>query len=189
MKKEKCIIFILVLVIVGLCLGFFSLYDSNMDYKKRQEEYNELKNENSALKKKVESYEKKEEANNSNEVYVSSDGNYDRLEILSVNDFHIKQELKETFILVITQTGCGHCTTYKPILNKVLEEYDLKVYEINISNLTYDDRDFLNKLVKYSGTPTTFFYEDGEENLGLRIVGSASEEKITSRLEEAGYIS
>ena len=50
-------------------------------------------------------------------------------------------------------------------------------------------RNFLKKIFNFDGTPTTVFVIDGEEKTAAnRIVGEASEEKITKKLKSNGFI-
>ena len=78
---------------------------------------------------------------------------------------------------------------YLPILEEVGEDYKLKFYDINITNLSDEEKTEFNKIVRISGTPTTIFYVDGEEvSTSSRLVGEKSKEKIISRLKSEGYI-
>ncbi len=108
---------------------------------------------------------------------------------IQVSDFVEKIENKDTFILVISQTGCSHCEQYLPELDRTLKEKNLNAYLLNITNLTKEDSTTLSKYVNFSGTPTTIFFHDGVEKTTLnRIVGYASRNKIIERLQALGYI-
>lgn len=118
-----------------------------------------------------------------------SDGTFTHLEDVSLSQLDTKITNKESFVLVITQTGCSHCEQYLPELNKTLEEYDLKANVLNITNLSEEDSKKLSSYVNFSGTPTTIFFIDGEEKTTLnRLVGYASRDKIIERLKSLGYI-
>lgn len=107
----------------------------------------------------------------------------------SVSELESKINNKETFILVISQTGCSHCKQYLPELEKALKEVDKEAYLLNISNVTEEEQTTLNKYVSFSGTPTTIFFHEGIEKTTLnRIVGYASKTKIIERLQSLGYI-
>lgn len=111
------------------------------------------------------------------------------LESIQVADLEKKINNKDTFILVISQTGCSHCEQYLPELNRTLEEYDLNAYELNITGLSKEDSNTLAKYVNFSGTPTTIFFTDGEEKTTLnRLIGYNSKTKIVERLKSLGYI-
>lgn len=108
---------------------------------------------------------------------------------LSFNDLQEKINNKETFILVITQTTCSHCQEYKPILKKVLANYDIYAYEIEQDTLTQDERKELEHIASISGTPTTIFIIDGQEKSTTnRLIGPAEETKIINRFKAMGYI-
>ncbi len=101
-----------------------------------------------------------------------------------------KVENKDTFVLVLSQTGCSHCQQYIPELEKALKEVDFNAYLLNISNLSDEEYTDLTKLVPFSGTPTTIFFTEGTEKTTLnRIVGSKSKSEIIERLKSLGYIS
>lgn len=108
---------------------------------------------------------------------------------IKVSDLESKIENKDTFILVLSQTGCSHCEQYLPELDRTLLEYDLNAYVLNITNISEDDSKKLAQIVNFSGTPTTVFFTEGQEKTALnRFVGYASKTKIVERLESLGYI-
>lgn len=108
---------------------------------------------------------------------------------ITVNELENKITNKETFILVISQTGCSHCEQYLPELNRTLKEVNLNAYVINLSKLSSEEATTLNKYVNVSGTPTTVFFHEGEEATTLnRISGYAPKVKIKERLKSLGYI-
>lgn len=108
---------------------------------------------------------------------------------IKVADLETKIENKETFILVISQTGCSHCEQYLPELDRTLANYDLEAYVLNISGLDKENTQTLAKYVNFSVTPTTVFFTNGEEKTTLnRLIGYASKTKIVERLKSLGYI-
>lgn len=108
---------------------------------------------------------------------------------VSVAEVETKINNKETFILVISQTGCSHCEQYLPELDKTLKEVNKEAYLLNITGLSKEDTTTLNKYVNFSGTPTTIFFHEGIEKTTLnRIVGYAAKTKIIERLQALGYI-
>lgn len=118
-----------------------------------------------------------------------SDNKNSRIVEISVSDLEEKINSNETFILVISQTGCSHCEQYLPELERTLKEYDLTAYDLNITGLSEEDSNKLAKYVNFSGTPTTIFFTDGEEKTSLnRIVGYASKSKIVERFKSLGFI-
>ena len=106
-----------------------------------------------------------------------------------LNGLKEKIDNKEKFVLVITQTGCSHCMAYLPVLDEIGKDYKLTFYDINMTNLSDEEKTEFNKLVRISGTPTTIFYTDGEEKTTTsRLVGEKTKEKIINRLKSEGYI-
>lgn len=121
--------------------------------------------------------------------YNPSKGDYKSVANIDLAGFKEKVANKEKFVLVVTQTGCSHCLAYLPVLEEVGEEYKLTFYAINMTDLSDEDKTEFNKLVRISGTPTTIFYTDGEEqSTTTRLVGEKTKEKIISRLKSEGYI-
>lgn len=108
---------------------------------------------------------------------------------IRVSDLENKIKNKDTFILVLSQTGCSHCEQYLPELERTLKEYDLKAYVLNITNNSDDESKTLGKIVNFSGTPTTVFFTEGKEKTTLnRFIGYSSKSKIVERLKSLGYI-
>lgn len=104
--------------------------------------------------------------------------------IISISSSELTKKLnnKETFILYVGNENCSHCVSYKPVLEKVLQDYNIKIYHLD--NSKYNVNEF-----NISGTPTVLFVEKGEEETTLnRIVGEASREKTIEILKENNYI-
>ncbi len=111
------------------------------------------------------------------------------LEEITYKEFLEKLENKETFILEIMATSCTHCQTFTPKFVSVLEEYDIKAYKINLSNISEEDENSLKQEQNYEGTPEVIFFFEGKEKSKLqRIGGDVSKTKIISKLKSAGYI-
>lgn len=110
---------------------------------------------------------------------------------IKFSELQKKVDNKETFILVLTQTDCSHCMEYKPTLKKVLAEYDIYAYELNISEdkISKEDKAKLKQIANTSGTPTTVFITNGEEKTtSTRLVGNRPSSDIIKRLKAMGYI-
>ena len=117
------------------------------------------------------------------------DTNKDYITYINVSKLEEKIKNKDDFILVFTQEGCSHCTTYHDVINQVIKEYDITIYDINLTKLKESEIETLNNLVHISGTPTTIFYIDGEEQTTLnRINGSASKDDLVKKLKKLEYI-
>lgn len=110
---------------------------------------------------------------------------------LSLPELQEKVKNKETFILVFTQSECGHCANYKPKLQRVLSKHDLYAYEIVLDKLEKEEKSELRTIAntENNGTPTTVFIKDGEEiRISSRLIGDQSESNIEQRLRQLKYI-
>ena len=102
---------------------------------------------------------------------------------ITYQELEKKVNNKESFILVLTQTNCSHCHEYKPVLKKVLYDYDIYAYEVSTDKLTKEENAKLKDIANASGTPTTIFIENGEEkNTYSRMVGTQTESKLVNKL-------
>lgn len=96
---------------------------------------------------------------------------------------------KDTFILVMTQTGCIHCQSYLPTIKKVSREYGVTFYVLNRAKLSKEEYNRLNDIANISGTPATIFIVDGEEKTTLnRLTGSIEKSRLVEKLISEGYI-
>lgn len=108
---------------------------------------------------------------------------------INYQEFTKKINNKDSFVLVIHQTGCSHCINYLPIVKEVTNDYKVDIYSINTAELSEKDNMSFNNDIHFTGTPTTIFITDGEEKTSLnRIVGEASSKKIVERLKSLGFI-
>ena len=96
---------------------------------------------------------------------------------------------KDTFILVMTQTGCVHCQSYLPTIKKVSREYGVTFYVLNRAKLSKEEYNRLKDIANISGTPSTIFIVDGEEKTALnRLTGSIEKSRLVEKLISEGYI-
>ena len=122
-------------------------------------------------------------------LFINSKGNKYGLFELKYDDVIEKFNNKEDFVLVINQTSCAQCISYKPVLRSVSKKYKIKTYYIDADLLNDKETEELKKYVSYSDTPSTLFIKDGTESTRAnRIVGEASEEKIVSKLKQNNFI-
>lgn len=108
---------------------------------------------------------------------------------ISLDEFKEKMANKESFVLYVGNEGCTHCISYRPVLEQVLEDYDITIYQVDNSKL--DNKEFaeFRTYVNISGTPTVAFITDGEEESTLnRITGEVSRETTIERFKSNGYI-
>ena len=111
---------------------------------------------------------------------------------ISYDEVIEKLDNKDTFVLLISQTTCSHCATYKPKLKDVSNEYEIDVYYIDVDLLEEDEYNELNSRLSFktSGTPLTIFLKNGEETtVANRIQGDSSKDKIIKKLKSNGFIS
>lgn len=108
---------------------------------------------------------------------------------ITYTEYQEKLNNKETFILYIHQTGCTACKNFAPKFKKVINENNITVYALNLSNLTKDEQTEFYNNISIIGTPTVIFYTDGlEEDENNRIVGVKTETIIKNKLKNMGYI-
>ena len=118
-------------------------------------------------------------------VFSEDESKY--IEEISMSEVTSKIEKKKDFVLYIKQTDCEHCKEFTPRLISVLKEKKLKVYALNLTNLSKKDEKVYEKTFSIDGTPTVLFFKDGEEQL-IRIEGEQTKTKIESKLKSAGFI-
>lgn len=105
------------------------------------------------------------------------------------NEVIDKVKNKDSFVLLISQTTCSHCASYKPKLEDVANEYKLEIYYIDVDLLSSDEYNELKSYINFSSTPDTVFIKDGEEKTAAtRISGDASKDKIIRKLKSNGFI-
>ena len=108
---------------------------------------------------------------------------------ISYDEIMEKIENKEDVVLLISQTTCSHCISYKPKLRDVANKYKLNIYYIDVDLLEEDELKELKSKISYTGTPVTVFLKNGEEKTAAnRINGDASKDKILKKLKNNGFI-
>ena len=110
---------------------------------------------------------------------------------ISYSNLMKKLDEKGDIIILISQTTCGHCMTYKPKLEDISNTYKVPVYYIDVDTLNENEYKSLNSRLNFSnsGTPLTIFLKNGEETTAAnRISGDASREKIINKFKNNGFI-
>ena len=113
---------------------------------------------------------------------------------INYTELNQKLENKDTFALYIGSATCTHCQELKPILEKVITDYDLEIYYIDLNKFDLkneEERTQYNDVwdsASLTGTPTIVFITEGKINLFPRIIGTVSETTLISQLKSAGYI-
>lgn len=96
---------------------------------------------------------------------------------------------KDSFVLLISQTTCTHCISYKPKLEEVANKYKINIYYIESNLLNDEERDKFTSYINFSSTPVTVFIKNGEETtVANRINGDASKDKLEKKLKSNGFI-
>lgn len=114
---------------------------------------------------------------------------YPYIHELTFNELESKLNSQDSFVLIITQTGCSHCEAYLPVVQNVSNKYKVDFYVLNRTNISDEERTKLKNIANISGTPTTLFYTSGEEKSALnRLVGQATEYRLVEKLTSEGYI-
>ena len=114
---------------------------------------------------------------------------YPYIHELTFNELESKLNNQDSFVLIITQTGCSHCEAYLPVVQNVSNKYKVDFYVLNRTNISDEERTKLKNIANISGTPTTLFYTSGEEKSALnRLVGQATEYRLVEKLSSEGYI-
>jgi len=99
-----------------------------------------------------------------------------------------KVENKEDFVLVVSQSTCSHCATYKPKVEIVAKEQGLNMYYIDFDK-EKDSNEFLKEFNLSGTTPTTIFIKDGKEtSLMDRLEGDLGTSAIIKKLQKLGFI-
>lgn len=123
-------------------------------------------------------------------LLFSNNKNSGELIEVSFEEITDKVDNKDSFILVVSQSTCSHCATYKPKLMEITREYGINIYYIN-----YDVEDkkvqtkFLDEFNLSGATPTTIFIKDGKEvSLLSRIEGDLPKTKVVTQIKKMGFI-
>lgn len=94
--------------------------------------------------------------------------NYSNLTKIDYYEFLRLYNSNDNSIVVITQSGCGYCKLYKPVINEIAYSYDIDIYYIDISEMS--DKEYTNMTDtidyfsehEYWGTPTTLIVSDSK---------------------------
>lgn len=120
--------------------------------------------------------------------YLNTGKKSSNLEQITHKQIKEKLKNKESFILVISQSTCSHCATYKPKLEQIAKEYGITIYYTN-----YDEEKNKEKLLEdlnlNGSTPITLFFKDGKETSILnRLEGDLSQQKVIEKFKKMGFI-
>ena len=108
---------------------------------------------------------------------------------MSYTEYVKKIDNKESFVVEIMSKDCSACKGFRPKLVAFLNEYKVDMYYIDLDDFSEEEYESFDKLVKFTGTPTTIFIKDGEEEtVSARIVGNVAEDKILAKFKASGII-
>ncbi len=110
---------------------------------------------------------------------------------ITTEELFQKLEKKETFILLFSQDGCSHCEEYKPILKRVLNDYNIEAYELDLTKVrkNQEENNKVSSLFNIQGTPTTIFINEGTEKTTInRLIGSSTYSSLVDKLKDRGFI-
>lgn len=99
-----------------------------------------------------------------------------------------KIENEEDFILIVSQSTCSHCATYKPKVKQIAQKHNITTYYIDFDK-EKDKEEFLTEFNLSGATPMTLFFKEGKEQSILnRIEGDISATLIEKKFKEMGFI-
>ena len=112
---------------------------------------------------------------------------YTEPNLINYDEFMSKIDNKDTFTLLMWQTGCAHCEDFEPKLNNVIKKYNINMYSINMANL--DDTQYAKMKNKtfISGTPTMVYIKDGVTQ-SKKLVGDKTESDIIEFFKDFNII-
>lgn len=98
-------------------------------------------------------------------------------------------EKKDSFVLVIGSSQCGHCADYEVTMDEIITEYGLDIKYVNVLNLTEKEKAQLDAKTHYNyATPTTVFFKEGKLDNTSTIRGNQSKENVVKKLTKNGYV-
>ena len=123
-------------------------------------------------------------------IVLANNSKTEFVKLIDINQFKEKIDNKDRFILVITQEGCTHCKSYIPTITKIGREHNITFYEMDEKKWSDEDTKYFKSLANFDGsTPTTFFFENGEEKSTMnRLSGNVPEYRVIEKLKAVGYI-
>lgn len=120
-----------------------------------------------------------------NSITTPKEGEYKEITYTELKE---KLKNKESFVLIVSQSTCSHCATYKPKIKIIAEDYRIKAYYIDI-DLEKNKDEFLKEFKLSGSTPTTLFFNDGKEKSILnRLEGDFASTVVIEKLEKMGFI-
>lgn len=123
-------------------------------------------------------------------LLINKISNYNKgdLKPITFKEIQEKKANKKDFILIVSQSTCSHCASYKPKVKQIAKEHGITVYYIDI-DLEKNEDEVIKELHITGETPMTLFYLEGKETSILnRIVGDLGTEKVINQFKKLGFI-
>lgn len=122
-------------------------------------------------------------------LLVGCNEKYTTYEKVGYADLEFMLSEGKTFAFVIGSKTCSACQQYQKTMEKVIKEYQIPVYFIDVSELSQEDHAKLYSNYVYQYTPTTVFIKEGKEQTTYdRIVGAASYGDVVKALKKYSII-
>jgi len=122
-------------------------------------------------------------------LFAGYQGNREKQKI--VDSFYEAFDSKSSKIVYLGRPGCGACASFRPVLEEVVEEYDLSYLDINTDNITTSQ---LRTIVEELGldwddfgTPTLAVVKSGK--VIKSQVGAMDEDGLVSFFKDSNIIS
>lgn len=84
---------------------------------------------------------------------------------ITTNDLIKKMNDKEDFVLVFTQTTCGHCETFLSMMDKYMKDHNVVLYNMVLDKESDVDealKKLKNVFPEFTATPDIYCVEKGE---------------------------
>ncbi len=179
-NKKQIIINILVVVMVllaGTGIGFLFAHRNNI----AEYDYPTLSEEETDYGESVVSEDKQPTPNVKVDDSVKQKELTDNITDLTFEEFKNLFKSSNKSLVVIVKDGCGYCARFEPVLEETMEEMELKMYRLNTTTMTTDEKIELADYVYLDGTPTTYVIQNGSVIGALE--GSKSKEILSSFIE------
>mgnify|MGYP003366593372 FL=1 len=106
---------------------------------------------------------------------------------LTYEEYENKIKNKDSFVLLMWQTGCSHCISFEPTLNKIITYYNLEIYSINLANITDEEYSKIENKTFITGTPTTVVFKDGVTQT-KKLIGDKESKDVLDFLTRYNYL-
>lgn len=108
---------------------------------------------------------------------------------ITYTKFNEKKENGDSFPLVIGSSTCSACATYKVVMEQFIENNQVEIFYIDLSNVSEEEYNKLKTEISFTGTPTTVFYQEGKlTSFYNRLDGAESIEDVKKYMGENNYI-